>query len=343
VYDVIRSQLKERLDQSGIAYTFRDVQEIDEFIDEGIVAVPSIRIDHRKQFTKTDKDTPEDIVNSVVEYVIAHNVQFVICPIDFSEHSIHAAAWAVQFAQVLGMQCKLVHVYKSTATGLTNPQEQTEILKSLNEKIEKVARNLKSDIQLMTLIEVGDPLQKIVHISKEATTGIIIMGTTGMAKFARPLFGSVSALVARHAHSPVLLLPPKINYKKPRQIIVAFNEDVATIGVINKLIDFNRGLQAHLQFLHIQAGSENYPEFLLKLQNRLSKSASTEFSFEVQKIQVDTTPVLDALLAHAKDTEPDLIVFVTRHRNVVKRFLQPGLTTKMQSRLKWPLLVMRNA
>ncbi|HLF63187.1 MAG TPA: universal stress protein [Saprospiraceae bacterium] len=345
VYDVIRSQLQENLDNAGIDYLIQDVQKIDEFIAEGLEGVPTVRVDHKKSFTKTENTTAQEIVNAVVEYVLlGQNVQYVVCPIDFSEHSLHAASWAFQFSRQLRMQLKLIHIFKPIAEGSYSlTVDITDTLLTLKSKITEIAKHLGTGRTPATTIEVGDPLQAIVRISKDPSTGLIIMGTQGTTQLSRRLFGTISAAVARHTYAPVLLVPPQVSFKKPKQIMIAFHEELVTNGVLNKLMDLNHPLHAHLQFVHVQEGIGNYHEISDRLMEKLTRHALPEFSFDVQEIQAETEPVLHALLAYAEEAQPDIIVFVTRHRNLIRRLLHPGLTQKMGAHLKWPLLVMRNA
>jgi hypothetical protein len=51
---------------------------------------------------------------------------------------------------------------------------------------------------------------------------------------------------------------------------------------------------------------------------------------------------MQALTTYADQHKPDMMVFMTRNRNLIRSLVQPGLTAQMQAHLNWPLLVMRN-
>jgi nucleotide-binding universal stress UspA family protein len=87
---------------------------------------------------------------------------------------------------------------------------------------------------------------------------------------------------------------------------------------------------------------ENYHEIRDRLLDKLTSPTLPSFSFDVQEIRAQNKPVLYALMEYAEETKPDIVVFVTRHRNLIRRLLHPGLTQQMSANLKWPLLVMRN-
>jgi len=56
-------------------------------------------------------------------------------------------------------------------------------------------------------IDVGEPYQTILEVTKEAGYDLIVMGTHGRTGLAHFLMGSVAERVVRQAHSPVLTIP----------------------------------------------------------------------------------------------------------------------------------------
>ena len=123
--------------------------------------------------------------------------------------------------------------------------------------------------------------------------------------------------------------------------MIAFHEQLLSNGTLSKLIDFNTGIQAHLQFVHVRDDKDVSGEMSEALMTRLTRIDTPAFSFDIQEIQSDSRPVLQVLLNYAEQMQPDIIVFVTRHRNMIRRFISPGLTRKMETQMKWPLLIMR--
>ncbi len=347
VYDVLKTLLQEALGKAGLEYVIQDVQKIEEFIAEGLDGVPTVRIDHKKSFTKTDDISSQTIVKAVIEYILANNVQYAICPIDFSDHSIHAASWALQLSKALRMSLKLLHVYKPIAEfsySLPTTTDVPVLLDRLNDEIKAVSKKISSGISPspVTHVEVGDPLQVIVHISKEPSSGMIVMGTQGAGSLARRFFGTISSAVARHANVPVLLIPPLAAYKKPQQIMIAFHEELLSHGVLSKLLKFNHHLKAHLHFVHVREIDGDFHEIRDNLMDKLTNNSLPDFSFDVQEIESGIRPILQALLIYAEVIQPHMIVFVTKHRNVIRRLLQPRSTQQTETGMKWPLLIMRN-
>jgi nucleotide-binding universal stress UspA family protein len=53
----------------------------------------------------------------------------------------------------------------------------------------------------------GFPVEELVNASRDAD--MIVVGSRGAGGFARLMMGSVADQVARHAHCPVLIVPPE--------------------------------------------------------------------------------------------------------------------------------------
>lgn len=344
IYDVLKTLLQDALAKARIDYVIKDVQKIDDFISEGIEGVPTVRVNHKKSFTKTEETTSQEIVNAIIAYILSNDVQSIICPIDFSAESIHAASWALHLSKLMHKQLDLVHVYKPVME-ISYPMipETGTRVHALDTELHAVSEEIADGLLPIpnVKVETGDPLQVLVRKSQEPSASMIVMGTQGAARLTGRLFGSISSSVARHASVPVLLIPPKVQYKRPRHIMIAFHEQLLSNGTLNKLIDFNNGLQAHMQFVHVRDYQDSSLQISEDLMERLTRITTPGFSFDIQEIPSDSQPVLQVLLNYAEQMQPDIIVFVTRHRNMIRRIISPGLTRKMETQMHWPLLIMR--
>lgn len=345
VYDVIKARLKELLDHSGIEYRIQEVQNIEEFIAEGLESVPAIRVNHMRSFTKPEHTSIDEVVAAVHDYILQQGVQVVICPVDFSEHSVNAARWAQQLAKALGMRLKLVHVYLPVSEAQYSvPVDMQGVLESLQQQLAKTAELLTKEqgngMPILTHLELGDPIQQIVRYSKDPSTGVIVLGTLGESTAIRRLFGSVSSAIGQHANVPVFLIPPGVKYIAPRNIMVAFHQELLSNGALSNLTDMNSRWEAHIQFVHVKQDEEDYPEMRDKLLERMTGTITPAFSFDIREITAESQTLLQALLQFAETSKPDLIVMVTRHRNIIRRLLRPGTTHQLSLHTRWPMLVM---
>ncbi len=347
-HDVLKSRLIEELDKSGVDYRIQDVQNIEDFISEGLESVPVIRVNHSKNFTKPDHTSVEEVVAAVRDYILQQGVQCVICPVDFSTHSINAAKWAYAVSKVLGMRLKLVHVHFPVSEAqYAIPVDMSALVKGLQSQLDQTADALREEghegMPILTELEIGDAMQQVVHYSKDPSTGLIVAGTLGQSSPARRLFGSVSSAIAQHAHVPVILVPGDVRFHGMKQIMVAFHQELLTNGALAKLTEFNTAWNAHLQFVHIRQDTEDYSKLRDRLLERLTAGANPSFSFDVREVNAESKPLLPALLEFANENNPDMIALVTRHRNIIRRLLHPGTTRILSLHTRWPLLVMHQS
>lgn len=138
-------------------------------------------------------------------------VRRILVPIDFSEHSDAALAWARQAASTFGASLHLLHVVEEAsmvgmAHGLLPPlraalfqirQDALERLRGTLPVTERAARDVRM------VVRIGRPSEEIVSYAQEACADLVVMGTHGRGGLAHLILGSVAEKVVRAAPCPV--------------------------------------------------------------------------------------------------------------------------------------------
>jgi nucleotide-binding universal stress UspA family protein len=139
----------------------------------------------------------------------------ILVPIDFSDESLRALDYAVELAQPFGATLTVLfaleriqfvemgHVYGAPVSPLKLIEEQR---RSARAELAQLAERLASAraTEVRTLLREGTPHRVIVDAAKRPGADLIVMGTHGRTGMSRLLLGSVTELVIRHAHCPVL-------------------------------------------------------------------------------------------------------------------------------------------
>ena len=139
------------------------------------------------------------------------NVETILVPVDFSEHSTAALKAAIEFARVFGSKLHLLHCYQIqpggiSPYGITIPSSYfAEIRDAASRQLaEWQEKHVPADmpVELSTMSEV--PSQTIVKTAKEIGADLIVMGTRGLSGFKHVMLGSVAERTVRLAPCPVM-------------------------------------------------------------------------------------------------------------------------------------------
>lgn len=134
----------------------------------------------------------------------------ILVPIDFSDCSRKALAYAVPFARQFGASLTLLYVVQMNyAVGefgaIDFPVPENEIRANAEKELAKlVASAVEEPLPTETLVRVGRPVQEIIATARERDIDLIIMSTHGHTGIKHLLLGSVTENVVRYAPCPVL-------------------------------------------------------------------------------------------------------------------------------------------
>lgn len=139
------------------------------------------------------------------------SIKCILCPVDFSETSNYALAYATEMAHQFQANIKLLHVIQLPAHPMdTNdlmPLEEfeTEYAARFQEQLEKlVQRESDKGVEVEGLQATGIPYDEIINAADELNADMIVMGTHGRTGLAHFLIGSVAERVVRMSPQPVL-------------------------------------------------------------------------------------------------------------------------------------------
>lgn len=147
---------------------------------------------------------------------MAVHVRQILVPVDFSECSRKALAVAWEWAQKLGAEIDLLHVWTIpgflppgvTVIGAGAPEQS--LLELIRERTEEEMRKFASDARALgiavraTYSEPGDAARTIVDRTERGGYDLVVMGTHGRSGLEHVLVGSVTERVVRRSKRPVL-------------------------------------------------------------------------------------------------------------------------------------------
>jgi len=149
----------------------------------------------------------------------------ILVPTDFSYAADHALSHAVQLAGRRRTGLALLHV----VTPVLGPDllftsirmDQPLMAKLSEQRLARLAQRMKLHPRRQA-VRVGSAAEEILRFAEEIKADLIVIGSHGHGALERMLIGGTTERVVRHAHCPVLVVPPpegqkNLNRSKPRQ------------------------------------------------------------------------------------------------------------------------------
>ena len=137
----------------------------------------------------------------------------ILCPVDFSQHSELALAYAIDLAQLTGAHLTILTVVDAFLEAASSAAGHGDVL----------ARQTQDEMQgLLARISVtrgplreapgiavvnGDAAEEILKQIAECGADLVVMGTHGLEGTRRLVFGSTTEQVLRESTVPVLAVP----------------------------------------------------------------------------------------------------------------------------------------
>ena len=140
----------------------------------------------------------------------------ILVPIDFSDTSVRALDFAIQFARFLQSEIHLLHVIDLPAIkglqqtyrvpGLFVPDaSELNVDLTLQKMLDKYEPFPKTNVKT----SYGDPPTEILKYAADHNCNFIVMGSHGRKGLGRTLLGSVVTTVSANAGIPVMTIPNK--------------------------------------------------------------------------------------------------------------------------------------
>ena len=135
----------------------------------------------------------------------------IVVGVDGSEHAHRAMRWALAEAQQRQAKVVLIHAFTYgpimaspyTPTAIDQFAEDAEVV--LAHEV-ALAQQVAPGLAIEGRVECASPGHVLVDESRHAE--LVVVGSRGHSALTGALLGSVSSAVVRHAHCPVVVVPP---------------------------------------------------------------------------------------------------------------------------------------
>ena len=186
----------------------------------------------------------------------------ILCPVDFSDASRHAAAYAEAIGEAAGAMIVGLHVHLPALAGIpagvgsddrvvepmvASPQIRQQIAAQF-------ARLSPHDDRLAAVLTVGAPADAIAEQARLLRADLVVIGTRGAGGLQHLLLGSVTEDVMRKSPVPVLAVPPHAPAEPAmpfQQVLLATDFSAASLAAMDAGLHLLADTSARATVLHV--------------------------------------------------------------------------------------------
>ncbi|HUN67023.1 MAG TPA: universal stress protein [Bacteroidota bacterium] len=138
----------------------------------------------------------------------------ILVPIDFSDHSKYALAYASRTAVAFGSELILLYVVEPAVYPadlgfgqVSLPNIERELTERAGAELKELAAAHAGPVRsVRTLVRTGRPFIEILETARSERVDLIVIATHGHTGVEHLLFGSTTEKVVKKAHCPVLIV-----------------------------------------------------------------------------------------------------------------------------------------
>lgn len=277
----------------------------------------------------------------------------IFIPVDFSPHSIRAAAFGINVARMLGGSCLFYHALGKAKTEFSRAavteflgvgqfieNDLPDIIASFDEKLKMLSQQLAGpELHNLChhLVSVDTTTTGIVKYAEFRNVDLIVMGTTGDTQRDRTHIGSNTSSVISRTNIPVLAIPSQSDTQNISHILFATDFEDTDIESLKKLTFFATGFNACISVVHVDLKGD--PQMAKSVFNRYKEKIDNEVPFGCYNFHLlEGTDVLESLNRYIENANVDLVAMATKKKNLFDSIYQQGLTRQMLFHTRIPLL-----
>ena len=267
----------------------------------------------------------------------------ILCPVDFTDITLHAVKWAIEFASRLNGSLILFH---SVHVGPVLPGDyvydlpdldgQVELAKDQLENLCEIHLNKNSHerVDIGFKVSVGFALDEIAKVIDNEDINLLVMATHGDLGLETKILGTNTSKLLKKLAIPVIVLPIGVDYTDIKSIIYATELEEREIRSVQYVVALAKKLEATVHVIHVNGGvlSES------KLHNfqRIIDGASGE-SIEIKVL--NGTDITDSIEQFMETQSNQLLSLTSYKRTLLEAIGHKSITRSSILHPKVPVLI----
>lgn len=259
----------------------------------------------------------------------------VLIPVDFSETSENALAYACKMFDKQPLEITLVNIFGATSTALMMKSIDSILIKEAKEELNTLENKYKSlfpEVQFKSQLYKNYAVDTIVSLADSGNFDLVVMGTKGASGIKEIFIGSVAGGVISKTKSPVIVVPSESEFSKLDTIILAINDSKivkkTNLDTLKKIQEIH---QSKVIALHI---NEDF-----KADYKSYEQEIKGFDFEMVTIQ-GTGKINEDINSFLNESNADLLCLIKSKKDLIDRLFDGSVTSRQTFSSSIPLLIL---
>ena len=290
----------------------------------------------------------------------------ILCPVDFSDASRHAARYAEALAEATGAMVVGLHVHQPALAGIpagvgrddpvvepmtASPQVRQQIAAQF-------ARLSPDDDRLAAVLTIGAPADAIAEQARTLRPDFVVIGTRGASGLQHLLLGSVTEDVMRTSPVPVLAVPPHAPAEPAmpfQHVLFATDFSAASLAAMDAGLRLLGEGSARATVLHVIDDPAEYDLFVARpydvhhhsealerhVSGSLGELTRQRFDGRPPALQIAHGRAAEQILAVAAEIGADLLIMGVHGRNALDLAIFGSTTNDVVRQAQCPVLTAR--
>lgn len=275
----------------------------------------------------------------------------ILLPTDFSENSMNAIKYALEFFKDEMTTFYFMHAYENEFYDheelisrevfddvLDNIRNDSQTnLNKLLQKVKNIAPNPKFTYHIIsaynTLVEEANMIVDGKNID------FIVMGTKGKSDERHIVFGSRTFQVLKYVQCPILVIPSNYTNTKPKRILFPTNYLIPykrrELELLSDLAKTNRST---IDVLYVSKSNK----LSIRQEDNQSFIKDSLSKIDLNICHKDGKKITDTIKTYIRENSIDMVTMVNTQHSFLEDMLFPSNIDKVSIDLKIPLLAMQN-
>lgn len=261
-----------------------------------------------------------------------------LVPTDFSQNAAQALQYALDLT--VGMDAE-IHVLSVLTTPPNTSGTMGSLLIRMKENAQKDMQTLLDQMKLEghkiePYIREGGTVPTVLAIAEEIGAECIILGTKGATNLENVIMGSNTAAIIERSRVPVLAIPQGFSFKGLDRVVYATDLQKSGPVIGRRLLEFSEPFSSRIDVVHVHDTEDESPVIQMDLLKKEMQEAAQNRLVNYHLHQHES--IKEGILNFMDASGAELLVMVTKKRNLIQKLFDRSLTKKVAYLSATPLL-----